>query len=222
MGMALNFLLCPSDGNVPSGPLTFSDGTQHQGGYHSYPNNIGTFYNVNSANKIDGPAYLLGYSIGGSVVTFASITDGLSNTVIFSECIRGKNEKVSYGKHQVYPGTLSYKAVTSLTMLAASCNPLPTATPSWGNKGELWLDDNCGAGGCYSHVMTPNKMSCFWSDAQISSFMGLITASSNHAGGVNVGALDGSVKFVKDSISQRTWWSLATHQGGEIIDASSY
>ena len=50
----------------------------------------------------------------------------------------------------------------------------------------------------------------------------VIGASSNHSGGVNCGLLDGSVKFIKDSVNNLTWWGLATKAGGEIIDASSY
>jgi prepilin-type processing-associated H-X9-DG protein len=221
-GMVLPSLLCPSDRNVPSSPVAFADGFVYQDGYHSYPNNIGTFFNLGNRNQIDGPAYLLGYSIGGSVVTLSSITDGLSNTAIFSECVRGKEETGSFGKHQVYPGTMSYKAVTSLAMLAASCQPAPTARSIWGKKGGMWLNDNCGAGGCYSHVMMPNGMSCFFSDAGISAYMGMITASSNHPGGVNCGFLDGSVKFIKDSISQPAWWAISTRAGGEILDVGSY
>jgi hypothetical protein len=33
---------------------------------------------------------------------------------------------------------------------------------------------------------------------------------------------DGSVRFLKSSINQNTWWSLGTRAGGEITDASSY
>jgi hypothetical protein len=39
---------------------------------------------------------------------------------------------------------------------------------------------------------------------------------------VNVGMLDGSVKFVKDSVNSQTWWALATISGGEVISADSY
>jgi prepilin-type processing-associated H-X9-DG protein len=47
-------------------------------------------------------------------------------------------------------------------------------------------------------------------------------ASSNHPGGVNVLMADGSCKFIKDSVNQRTWWALGTRANGEVIDASSY
>ena len=33
---------------------------------------------------------------------------------------------------------------------------------------------------------------------------------------------DGSVKFIKDSVNQITWYALGTRNGGEVIDAGSY
>jgi prepilin-type processing-associated H-X9-DG protein len=47
-------------------------------------------------------------------------------------------------------------------------------------------------------------------------------ATSLHPGGVNAAFGDGSVKFVKDTISMQTWWSLGTRSGGEVISADSY
>jgi prepilin-type processing-associated H-X9-DG protein len=45
--------------------------------------------------------------------------------------------------------------------------------------------------------------------------------SSNHPGGINAAFLDGSVRFIKDSINQTTWWATATKAGGEVISADS-
>jgi prepilin-type processing-associated H-X9-DG protein len=50
----------------------------------------------------------------------------------------------------------------------------------------------------------------------------MIGASSFHPGGVNVLFLDGSVRFIKDTIAQTTWWALATKAGGEVISADTY
>jgi prepilin-type processing-associated H-X9-DG protein len=50
----------------------------------------------------------------------------------------------------------------------------------------------------------------------------MVGASSYHPGGVNVGFLDGSVEFIKDSVNLQTWGALSTKAGGEVIDASSY
>lgn len=48
------------------------------------------------------------------------------------------------------------------------------------------------------------------------------TATSNHSGGVNVTMADGSVRFVKNSISWNTWWALGTKAGGEVVSSDSY
>jgi prepilin-type N-terminal cleavage/methylation domain-containing protein len=43
------------------------------------------------------------------------------------------------------------------------------------------------------------------------------TARSYHTGGVNAMLMDGSVRFVNDSISQQTWRALGTRNGGEPV-----
>ncbi|MGC8638299.1 MAG: DUF1559 domain-containing protein [Isosphaeraceae bacterium] len=52
-------------------------------------------------------------------------------------------------------------------------------------------------------------------------FMAL-NATSDHPGGVNVLFADGSVHFIKNSVSPITWYALGTIAGGEVISASSY
>ena len=48
------------------------------------------------------------------------------------------------------------------------------------------------------------------------------TANSYHPGGVNVTLCDGSVRFVKESISLQTWRALGLRNGGEVISSDSY
>ena len=219
----INSYLCPSDGNVPVGTYTFKNGITgaRQQGYSSYPNNIGTVMN-NNGNRFDGPAYVLGAPANGPTVTFASITDGLSNTVIFSEFIRGKNETVSRGLHQIYKSSLSLTGTTYVplmtTLNACKVANLPILS---GQKGMKWFNDTTAQGGGYSHIMTPNLNACEWQNTGGGQYRTIVGASSNHSGGVNVGMLDGSVRFIKNSISQMTWWATATMAGGEVIDASS-
>jgi prepilin-type processing-associated H-X9-DG protein len=50
----------------------------------------------------------------------------------------------------------------------------------------------------------------------------MVAASSNHPGGVNMGFLDGSVRFIKNSINLGTYAALGTRAGGEVISADSY
>ena len=41
-------------------------------------------------------------------------------------------------------------------------------------------------------------------------------------GGVNVCFADGSVHFVKSSVSLQAWWGLGTRNGGEVISSDQY
>jgi prepilin-type processing-associated H-X9-DG protein len=47
-------------------------------------------------------------------------------------------------------------------------------------------------------------------------------ATSPHAGGTNFLLTDGSVKFIKDSIAQKTYMGLGTRNGGEVISSDAY
>ena len=83
----------------------------------------------------------------------------------------------------------------------------------WDYKGEYWAEQDGGRGGAYWHITAPNTKAC---DAG-SPWDGIVGASSSHSGGVNVLMLDGSVKFVKNSISYTTWTGVGTMNGGEVI-----
>jgi prepilin-type N-terminal cleavage/methylation domain-containing protein/prepilin-type processing-associated H-X9-DG protein len=223
----VNAFLCPSDANIPNGATTVA-GMTGQAGYHSYPNNIGTFAR-NSGNLYDGPAYEMGATTGPTV-TIATVTDGTSNTAVFSEFVRGRDIVNADGPFQIYKDTVdSASNPAPLAQLAANClkvpliaqgNPLVASDQR--QKGADWLNQNCGKGGGYSHVMTPNSRACYFSSTNASKTYTMVNASSFHPGGVNVTFLDGSVKFIKNTVNQTTWWAIATKSGGETVSADSY
>jgi prepilin-type N-terminal cleavage/methylation domain-containing protein/prepilin-type processing-associated H-X9-DG protein len=219
--MQISTFLCPSDGNVPSTTATLN-GVTAQVGYTSYGNNIGTYYW--NQNNIDGPAYRVG---GEAAVTLAAVTDGTSNTAIWCEWVRGRYRQGTDGPHQTYVTTLASHQAYPLATLAASCQAskgfytgIGAFLPAWDQNGDDWMHNNCAQGGCYTHIMNPNKRACFFSDETSShTFYTIVGASSFHPGGVNLALLDGSVRFIKDTISQSTWWALATKAGGEVISS---
>jgi prepilin-type N-terminal cleavage/methylation domain-containing protein/prepilin-type processing-associated H-X9-DG protein len=45
----------------------------------------------------------------------------------------------------------------------------------------------------------------------------VVTSRSYHAGGVNVLLMDGSVRFIRDAITQMVWRMLGTRAGGEVL-----
>jgi prepilin-type N-terminal cleavage/methylation domain-containing protein/prepilin-type processing-associated H-X9-DG protein len=227
----INVLNCPSDANNPSVSWTMADGRSLPEGYTSYPNNVGTIL-FNNGGTFDGPAYRLAQPSEGGVVTLATVTDGTSNTAIYSEWVRGKNQTTggfTDGPHQTYKVGAPYAAAPTTNTYVNPINYLnacKSSTAYYGadHKGQTWLNHFCGQGGCYSHVMTPNLNACYFSGNSLGGAQPdftLVGASSYHPGGVNVAFLDGSVRFIKSSVSPTTWWALATKAGGEVISGDS-
>jgi prepilin-type N-terminal cleavage/methylation domain-containing protein/prepilin-type processing-associated H-X9-DG protein len=207
---------CPSDAQ---GPIV-------NGGVSQYPNNIGMARYSNGWYP-GGPAWFLGADrILNIVVTFATFEDGLSNTAMFSEFVKGKQANAKNGVH------LSYQGITSATLdsnmrditgnytinKACQAAPYGAYTSAWDWKGEYWMTHDMGRGGGYNHVNMPNQKSCE-AGSQIDGFIG---ASSMHPGGVNVMMADGSVRFVKNTVAQLVWYGVATMNGGEAISSDSF
>ena len=71
----------------------------------------------------------------------------------------------------------------------------------------------------YSHTQMPNRTSCVYHDINEDGrgTITMISASSNHPGGVNVLFMDGSVRFVKNSVSYLTWYAIATPNNREAV-----
>ena len=128
---------------------------------------------------------------------------------------------------------------TSSLVLDGSSNPAGTLAAiavcdkAWSTKSGGSVDDQRGenwAHGCqdmtlFNTIVTPNANHDSWLNCGYTSSGAMSNFSNSdsfHPGGVNVLMTDGSVKFIKDSINQRTWWALGTKSNGEVIDASSY
>ncbi len=174
---------------------------------------------------------------------FEGITDGSSNTGMFSERLMGiagnpstlassqnANRCIFNLQTALTPDNGAAGAPTALAFYQA-CNAIPgtTAANVSNNNGAYWAFTMpyTTANTSYFHFNTPNKLSCspangYEGDPNWAGSLAAITATSNHSGGVNVCFGDGSVKFIKNSIAVNTWWALGSRSGGETIDASSY
>jgi prepilin-type N-terminal cleavage/methylation domain-containing protein/prepilin-type processing-associated H-X9-DG protein len=230
--------LCPSENNKihRSGDsyngLDFGDG--------NYYNNLGTLLSLNGGT-FDGPAYLMGSPFGGTV-TLSRITDGLSNTAIFSENVLGNSSTTSSspGSLWILPFqiTATLPASPNLGSMGANLRSVSqlcqsaTSLSKFATQGFSWASSGTGEGGGYTHVNTPNLRNCWGSNQESNSpnafrgnqyqFVSLMTAKSNHPGGVNMLFLDGSVKFIKNTIDAGTYGAIGTMAGGEIVSADSY
>jgi len=170
-----------------------------------------------------------------TTITLASIIDGTSNTALYSEFVKGDGsgpDDSRDGLGMVYTGggrtansgVIAAQGKIRANFLDAQTCEAATAK-NWSWKGERWMCQDPGRGGYYSHVQTPNRKSCVYSDNnQISNrtWEAIMTAGSAHPGGVNVLMLDGSVKFIKNSVAYATWYAIGTHNGGEIVSSDAF
>jgi prepilin-type N-terminal cleavage/methylation domain-containing protein/prepilin-type processing-associated H-X9-DG protein len=220
--VVVNTFNCPSDGNVPN--VNYNSA--------NYANNMGNNPAFNNY-AFDGPCYYIGstsatFCAGGTatntmlnVVTLASITDGTSNTAILSEIVKGTNSNTSPSPTITY--TVGGNACANYTqpnpdlLLNNACQAATTVGDL--EKGMQWSRYYMGRGGPYTHTMIPNNKACVYSS--VSNFPNLYGPSSYHPGGVNVTMLDGSVRFVKNSVNYQAWHALGSKAGGEIISSDS-
>ena len=173
-------------------------------------------------------------------VGFRDIIDGLSQTAAYSERVKGLSSSFT-GYDPVKPTSAEMSVNVDSTgktngafndaipnAYYAACkakNPfVPTGTFNTSgsiSSGEYWWDGHFETG-MYNHIMTPNLWSCDDAANDWVNDAGASAVSSHHAGGVNVGFADGSVRFIKDSVSTTTWWALGSRAGGEVLSADSY
>ncbi len=216
-------------------------------GPSNYGNNLGTTLSFNGG-QFDGPAYFVDTSTYGPPVTMAQIADGTSNTAIWSEYLKGRGTSTANNVapqngpqgvvyQMVVPGGDTPKnsqtnpqLIGSMQQTLALFNAACTSqnTPQYDLIGYNWMDGWGGQGGPYSHIMAPNHASCvFPTDSPptgrgSTEYRNMVAASSHHAGGVNMAFLDGSVRFIKNSINLGTYAAIATKNGGEVISADQY
>lgn len=167
-----------------------------------------------SAGSIADASVGNGLFFQNSALRITDITDGTSNTVAFSESLLGSTALGSLtGDVRV-----EYEDVGSKTL--AACNEDPTNLTAYqGNRrydrNFMWADGAYNAG-LYNHLRLPNdrRMDCIQHNTP-----GMKAARSRHTGGVNVTLGDGSVRFVRDSITTGTWQAIGTRAGGEVLGA---
>jgi prepilin-type N-terminal cleavage/methylation domain-containing protein/prepilin-type processing-associated H-X9-DG protein len=164
--------------------------------------------------KASGHVGMMGENFGS---TIASVTDGLSNTAAVAELRAGLTTTDVRGVWAMGLG------MASLAGHAKSYNPTPNnlkgfsitqgcndggdemqAGPVLGlqqpNAAQAGMGFNCG-GGMYN------------SGGQ---------SRSLHPGGVNVGFGDGSVRFIKNTISNAVWIQILAKADGGILSSDSY
>ncbi|MDR3619883.1 MAG: DUF1559 domain-containing protein [Paludisphaera borealis] len=231
--------LCPSDGvkKMPSDP---NGGTSYVGNYGG-PGQLASLGAYGAYTGTVVPVYIADWAKDRNLgpVGVESVTDGTSNTALFSERLIGLVGSPSItradkdAKRAIFAaaGPVAGSGAAGVQQLLAACNALPPTTASIRSdaNGYTWFAAYPWhiAVNAYTHVGAPNSMSCNNTADQggwlsFTGPLGSAPPSSNHPGGVNMAMADGSVRFLKDSISLPTFWGIGTRNGGEVISSDSY
>lgn len=214
--LTVNTLICPSE--VRPEPTKF--------GVINYGVNVGDWYVWGGANSLPNRA-AFGVNMSRRL---ASITDGLSNTLMMAEV----------KAYQPY-----YRNTGAITGMTASNIPSPNASPesvtayyfaatSPNLTGHSeWVDGHAHQSG-FTTAWTPNKKILGTAaknlDVDLTTMreanggptFASITSRSYHPGGVQILKADGSVSFVSSTIRGEVWRALGTIASGEVISADSY
>lgn len=177
----------------------------------------------------------------GRTHSITEVTDGTSNTLAISEWKTGSGSltSVTIPTDIIFIGT--YPAGTarnngSLSVPAISAGLLPwlqqcaagakNASFRYGKTPTLAENWSLGlVGYSLGNVLlgpNPKYPNCSVHGSGTIQNPGVVGMSSYHPGGANILLADGSVRFLKDSVSLPTVWALGTRAGGEVISADSY
>jgi type II secretory pathway pseudopilin PulG len=212
--MRLGIFICPSDSQLLSpgnnyracdGPNPYEhDGTSWPGGGGAFP---------------------------GIVATSAkNFLDGLAQTAGFSERILGSGAGQPFSRTRDY----WFSQLESVGFprngdgMASACSSLSSSPlASFQTAGNSWLPGGY-ENTLYNHVAPPN-----WSSPDCSAGLpvvgdqnsisgGAFTARSGHPGGVHTLFMDGSIRFIRQSIRIEVWRALSTRAGGESTSSDTF
>jgi len=167
-------------------------------------------------------------------------TDGTSQTVAYTESLVGDSAATVSPRKRTnavtgvtgaaiadvqdvssLPAATLQQALQACTMAYQSGNNLSNAPGCRWGWGAMTMT-------LFNTVVTPNSKQYQWNACRSScggcgpDDSSYSNAQSNHPGGVNCLFGDGSVRFIKDSVSTNVWMALGTRANGEVVTADSY
>jgi prepilin-type N-terminal cleavage/methylation domain-containing protein/prepilin-type processing-associated H-X9-DG protein len=149
------------------------------------------------------------FARGGATIDLADVTDGTSNTLLLGELLVQFSEFQRYntttGQDPGWAGGNSVAQGQTIQPINWPIDPVPPGAPppaSWGSS-------------CNSCDATSNPSGdpnhCLWNWSVTWGF------KSNHSGGANFALADGSVRFVSETISHKTYQYFGCRHDGQPI-----
>lgn len=187
-------LLCPAD-VVPMNPVTFRGRTY---AIASYAGNGGTRSFDPGSASTDGVFHTTGPGslpvANQSSVTIGDVTDGTANTLLFGE--RNHHDPAFDALFGSFRKMAEWGAWgVSAGRVAAGDVTLSAAAP---------INYTISAGSVATRSLEEQRICAF---------------GSNHAGGANFALADGSVRFIRDTISSALLQRLSARNDGQVVDA---
>ncbi|HVJ68495.1 MAG TPA: DUF1559 domain-containing protein [Caulifigura sp.] len=189
----ISTFLCPSD----------IDRLQGLWGHNNYRSCNGSGWHGRNGNGMFGQ---------NSSVRFSAVTDGLSNTAMFSERCKGTWDHAVFDPLSDIYDIVGIWNETTFRNHCESLSPAQAAAyPQNVDAGQNWLEGNFNWTR-YNHLVLPNRVSCkngfTWDGVGMA-------ASSRHPGCVNVLFGDGHTQSVSQDIDAAIWRAIGTIRGGE-------
>lgn len=163
-------------------------------------------------------------------VTIADIKDGLSNTILAGEVKSFQSYLADCGglsqirdMNNVPKGDVDFKRLANEYNLK-NCPPSCDGHTNWADGGVSQTG--------FTTAWTPNMPTgpnrrvdydlIGRSERLGGPTFAAVTSRSYHDGGVNVSLVDGSVRFMKNTIDGKVWRALGTIAGGEVLLPGSF
>nr|WP_246106167.1 DUF1559 domain-containing protein [Rosistilla ulvae] len=181
---------CPSAGMLLHNP-TSPQFVRWRGNY------IVNFGNTNYGQQTKGSVTFRGAPFRqGTNQQFRDILDGLSTTLLMSECIAMDSDPIHGGYARSAGGQ---QFTTWLSPNASACDEITRQEPTAEEQASVQFCTTLLAGN--------------WTAVHKQ----LVAARSRHPGGVQTAQCDGSVSFVSETIDLAIWRAKSTSQGREVV-----